>query len=327
MRFAGWGLLLAALVAMPACDDKGGEATPTPASGAPASTANAAAAASASAAAAASASAAAAAEKEKAENAAAAAEQDKATQHLHSHHRHHHHGGIAMFIDMAVDSLGLPADKKAQVEKIQADLHAKMAPSRDAEHAVLQLLADGVAAGKIDDAKLDAALKKQEAASAAIHAANADALNQLHDALSPAERAALVDKVKAHAEVWKKVNHDEEQGSKEKGGHLAHLTEMLSLTPDQAEKISAALQKDAPPKPDLAAVDAHIKAFEAAFEADKFDAKTLTTANAANSAISKHGSARMVRFYKIVTPLLTPEQRTKLAEHIRERMNDPHAAK
>jgi Spy/CpxP family protein refolding chaperone len=259
--------------------------------------------------------------------AASAAEAEKATSELHDHHRHHHHGGVAMFIHMAIDTLGVSPEKKAQLEKIQADLHAKMAPSREAGRAVLTLLADEVAAGKLDDGKLNAALAKQEAASGAVHAATIDTLNQLHAALSPAERAALVDKVKAHVEVWKKVNHDEEHGSKEKGSHLAALTEALALTPDQVEKISAALKKDAPPKPDTAAIDAHVKAFETAFVADKFDAKALTTANAANTQISKNGSARLVRFYKIVTPLLTPEQRTKLAEHLRERLTDPHAAK
>jgi Spy/CpxP family protein refolding chaperone len=233
-----------------------------------------------------------------------------------------------MFIHMAIESLGLTGDQKAKVEKIQADLHAKMAPSREAGRAVLQLLADGVKAGKLDDGKLKAALAKQEAASAGNHAASQDALNQLHEALSPAERAALVDKIKAHAEVWKKLNHDAEYGGKEKGGRLAHLTEELKLTPDQVEKISAALKKDAPAKPDFAAVEAHLKAFETAFVADKFDAKSLaTTAKAADTHISKNGSARTVRFYTIITPLLTPEQRAKLAEHITERLNDKHAAK
>jgi Spy/CpxP family protein refolding chaperone len=202
-----------------------------------------------------------------------------------------------------------------------------MAPSREAGRTTLSLLADGVAAGTIDNAKVDAALAKQEAASAAVHTATTDAINQLHEALSPAERQALVDKVKAHAEVWKKGTHDEEHGSKEKGSRLATLTDDLGLTPDQVEKISAALKKDAPPKPDPAAFEAHLKAFEDAFVADKFDAKSLSTAGAANAHVSKHGTARSVRFYKIVTPLLTPEQRTKLAEHLRERLSDPHAAK
>lgn len=231
-----------------------------------------------------------------------------------------------MFISMAIDTLGLPAEKKAKVEKIQSELHAKMAPSREAGRNTLTLLADGVAAGTFDNAKLDAAMAKQTAASAGVHAAILEALNQLHEALSPAERLALIEKVKAHAEVWKKTQ-EEEHGSKEKESHLGRLTEELGLTPPEVEKISAALKKDAPPKPDTAALDAHLKAFETAFVAEKFDAKSLTTANAANTFISKSGTARMVRFYKIVTPLLTPEQRAKLAAHLRERLNDPHAAK
>jgi len=232
-----------------------------------------------------------------------------------------------MFIHMAVDSLGVSPEKKAQIEKIQSDLHAAMKPSREASRNVLTVLADGVAAGSIDKAKVDAAVAKEDAAAAGVHAATESALDQLHEALSPAERAALVDKVQAHAEVWKKNTHDEEYGSKDKEGHLGALTEGLGLTPDQADKISAALKKDAPAKPDAAALDAHLKAFEEAFVADKFDAKTLATANAANTYVAKNGSARLVRFYTIVTPLLTPEQRTKLAAHLRERLDDPHAAK
>ena len=54
------------------------------------------------------------------------------------------------FISMAVDTLGLDAAKKGQLEKIQSDLQAKMAPARDAERDLMSTLADGVAAGKID---------------------------------------------------------------------------------------------------------------------------------------------------------------------------------
>ncbi|HEX3345724.1 MAG TPA: periplasmic heavy metal sensor, partial [Polyangiaceae bacterium] len=164
------------------------------------------------------------------------ADDEAVNENLRNYHRHHHHGGVTMFISMAIDTLGLDPAKKTQVEKIQSDLHAKMAPARDAEHDVVTTLADGIAAGKIDTAKVDAAIAKEGTASAGIHAATMDALTQLHDALSPAERAALVDKVKAHADVWRKVNVDEKASSKEKGGHLAKLTELLTLTPDQVDK-------------------------------------------------------------------------------------------
>jgi Spy/CpxP family protein refolding chaperone len=254
-----------------------------------------------------------------------AADEEQAADELRTHHRHHHHGGVAMFIHMAIDTLGAAPEKKAQLDKIQADLFTAMGPARDANRAVLSTLADGVAAGTIDKAKVDAAVAKQQAASAGVHAATIDALNALHTLLSPEERAALIDKVKAHAAVWKKVNADEDPGSKDKGTHLAKLTEMLSLTPDQVDKISTALKLNAPPKPDSSALDAHLTALETAFNAPTFDAKTLATANAANGHIAKYGTARMVRFYEIVTPLLTPEQRTKFADHLKQRLNDRHA--
>jgi Spy/CpxP family protein refolding chaperone len=248
---------------------------------------------------------------------------------LHDFHRHHHHGGVTMFISMAIDTLGLVAAKKAQVEKIQDDLHTKMAPARDAGRELLGTIADGVAAGKIDTAKVDADVAKAATASAGIHAATMDSLTQLHDVLAPVERAALVDKVKAHWAVWQKVNVGEKASSHEKGTHLAKLTEQLSLTPDQVDKITTALSADAPvtPQNDPKAVDTYVQAFATAFAADKFDPKTLTaSASASAGHITRHGAARMARLYEAITPVLTPAQRDKLAANLRERLNDQHMA-
>ncbi len=244
---------------------------------------------------------------------------------LRDYHRHHH-GGLTTFISMAVDTLGLDEAKRASVEKIQSDLRAKTAPARDAENELLAAIADGVLAGKLDTAKINAAVEKHAAASTGIHEATADALTQLHDALTPAERAALVDKVKAHWEVWHKVNVDEKAGNKdEKGGHLAKLTKVLAFTPDQVDKISAALATDAPvtPKTDPKTEDGHVQSFAAAFLADKFDAKSLApSATASAGHVARLGGGRLVRFYAAVTPVLTPQQRTTLAAEIRERAND-----
>jgi Spy/CpxP family protein refolding chaperone len=324
MRHIRWmtravpGLLLVSGLALVACDDKSsGGAAPAASDSAKPAAATSAPAASASAAPAASASA--------ADQAAEEATNDE----LRTYHRHHHHGGMYSFISMAIDTLGLDATKKAAVEKIQKDLHAKMAPARDAEHDLLSTIADGAAAGKIDTAKVDAAVAKVGTASAGIHAAVGDALTQLHDALSPVERQTLVDKVQAHWEVWHKVNVEDKAGSKDKGTHLEHLTKALALTPDQVDKISKALAADVPAKPDNdpKAAEDHIKAFETAFVADKFDPKALATpATAAAGHMARHGGARIARFYEAVVPVLTPEQRTKLAAHLKERMNDQHAA-
>ena len=105
--------------------------------------------------------------------------------------------------------------------------------------------------------------------------------------------------MKAHWEVWQKVN-TEEPGSHEKGTHLAKLTERLSLTPDQVDKITKALGTETPvtPQNDPKAVDAYVTAFATAFASDKFDAKSLATqATAAAGHTARHGGARLAHFF------------------------------
>jgi Spy/CpxP family protein refolding chaperone len=246
--------------------------------------------------------------------------EDQWTAELKEHHRHHHHGGVAQFIAMSLDTLGADDAKRPQIEKLQDDLHKCMAPAHEAENKVTLALADGIAAGSIDKAKVDSGITQLAAAASAVHDCSAATLNQLHAILSPAERAELVEKVKAHWEVWRQVNHDAEAGGREKGGRLAEFSEELGLTPDQVEKMSAALHTalgGEAGKFDKQKAQAHVDAFAAAFVADPFDAKTIT-ANA-NGHLATHGATRMALFLETVTPLLTPDQRTKLAEHLRER--------
>jgi Spy/CpxP family protein refolding chaperone len=243
---------------------------------------------------------------------------------LRAHHRHHHHGGFGMFIAMSLDLLGTTPDQSAAITQVRTDLHTKMQPARDAEKAVLLVLADGVAAGSIDKAKVDAAVATYTTASAGVHDAVASALNQLHETLTPPQRIALVEKVEAHFEVWHRQNAQGETADKDHhGGHLGKLTKELDLTPDQVEKIRTAFKSSGEKAPtyDKAEGDAHLKAFAAAFESDKFDAKTLTTGGPASSHLAGFGIQRIVRFYSAVAPALTPDQRTQLAADIRRHAN------
>jgi Spy/CpxP family protein refolding chaperone len=257
-----------------------------------------------------------------------AAGDDEASLSLAEHHRHHHHGGVEHFIALSLDTLGADPAKKADVEKIQAELEEKTAPAKAAEKALFTTLADGIASGTIDTAKVETAVAAVATAASGVHDASADSLNQLHAILSPTERQALVDKVEAHWAVWQRVNHEAEAGGAEKTGHLAHLTDELGLTPDQQSRISDALKSVLPAtaaKFDPALADEHIKAFATAFASDNFDAKTLSGGGAANAHLATHGLTRLVLFYETVTPLLTPEQRNKLADSLREHLNHQHA--
>jgi Spy/CpxP family protein refolding chaperone len=249
-------------------------------------------------------------------------EDDEAAADLDEHHRHHHHGGVTMFIAMTLDSLGVSPEQAAAVEKIQGDLFAKMEPAHVAEQNMLNVLADGIAGGKIDTAKVDAAIDAVKTASTGVHEAVADSLNQLHAVLTPEQRAALVDKVEAHWEVWKKANgQDEKAGDAAHPGHLDRLAKDLNLAPDQVEKIRATFAdkvKSHPQKFDPAQVEAHIQEFGTAFKAAAFDAKTLQRGPFVHQHLAVWGARRTAHFYEAIDPLLTPEQRTKLSAEIKE---------
>jgi Spy/CpxP family protein refolding chaperone len=137
--------------------------------------------------------------------AARASDVDDVADALIEHHRHHHHGGVTLMIALSLDTLGLSSEQRTAVEKIRRDLHARMEPARAAEQRLVATLADGVAAANLDAAAVDAAIAQVTAAATSVHGASTDVLNELHAALTPPERVALVDKVEAHWAVWQKA--------------------------------------------------------------------------------------------------------------------------
>jgi Spy/CpxP family protein refolding chaperone len=248
---------------------------------------------------------------------------DDSTADLAEHHRHHHHGGFAMFIAISLDTLNITPEQHDAITKIQSDMHAKMQPAHDAEKAVLLALADAVAAGQVDQPKLDTAVAKLGAASAQVHDAVIDSLNALHHALTPPQRQALVDKVEANYAVWHHANApDETLQPGARGGHVAQLAKDLGLSPDQVEKIKTSYREKLTkaPKYDRAEADAHFKAFAEAFTADHFDAKSMTT-GAVNSHMATWGITRLVLLYTAAAPILNPDQRAKAAEDLRAHAN------
>jgi Spy/CpxP family protein refolding chaperone len=243
---------------------------------------------------------------------------------LQGEHRHHH-AGFAGFVMMAIETIGVTPDQQVAIDKIRTDFRSKMQPVRDANGVVIQTLADGIAAGNIDSARVDAAVAGVTTAAAQMHGATADALNQLHALLRPEQRAALVDKVEAHWTVWKEANAgDPTAESAQPDGHLAHLAAEIGLTTDQVDKVRANLAVASGPRApfDPTQAEAHMQAFATAFAADTFDANTLTSGAPAGARLATWGAARMARFYETLAPVLTPDQRAKVADNLRQ-----HASK
>lgn len=241
------------------------------------------------------------------------AEEQEAKAGLVEHHRHHHYGGVTLLLAMSLDTLGVSPEQKVALEKIRNDLQARMEPARAAEQSLLAMLADAVAAGAFDAARVDAAVSQLTSASAPLHEASVDALNQLHALLTPPQRAALIDKVEAHWSVWQKANAEESE-------HLMYLAAELNLSPEQVEKVRANLAEGMKtvPRFEPQEVAAHIRAFGDAFRAPTFDAKTLPDGGAATSHMVGWASVHLVHFIEAVTPVLTLEQRTKFSQMLRE---------
>ncbi|HEY3354665.1 MAG TPA: Spy/CpxP family protein refolding chaperone [Polyangia bacterium] len=250
---------------------------------------------------------------------ASAAVTDDARAGLMEHHRHHH-GGVTLWIAMSLDTLGVSPEQRVAVEVIRTDLLARSEAARAAEQHLLAALADGLAATSFDAAKVDADVARVIAAVAAVHDASAAALNHLHAVLTRPQRAALVEKVEAHWAVWQTANTEESIAASANGGHLATLATDLGLTPDQADRIRAALgaRMKAVPRLDPQAVAMHLRAFGEAFRHENFDARTLTTARGADAHLVGWGAARMARLVEAVSPLLAPDQRATFAQRLRE---------
>jgi Spy/CpxP family protein refolding chaperone len=252
--------------------------------------------------------------------AAPASSDDEVTAGLMEHHRHHHHGGVTLFLAMSLDTLGVSPEQRAAVERIRTELHASMEPAHVAEQNLVSVLADGLAAGAIDAAKVEAAIAQLSTAAAAVQDAPATALDELHGLLTPAQRAALADKVEAHWAVWQKANAEESVQAKPEGGHVAALAVDLDLTKDQVDTIRARLadgMKAMPPL-DPQTITAHLHRFGEAFRAEQLDARALTAASSANAHLAAWGAAQMARLVEAASPVLTPEQRAAFAQRLRE---------
>src|SRR4051794_4119621 len=64
-------------------------------------------------------------------------QEDLAVSQLENQHLHHHLGGITRFVAMSLDTLGVADQKRPQVERLQNDLEACLAPAREVDQNLL----------------------------------------------------------------------------------------------------------------------------------------------------------------------------------------------
>ncbi|MEO7328252.1 MAG: Spy/CpxP family protein refolding chaperone [Minicystis sp.] len=254
--------------------------------------------------------------------------------------RHGRPGGPDFLLVTALHELDLSPAQKTTIEG--ALEKTKPAPREQApdKSVVFTALAEGVRAGKIDAASVQAKAGADDKGRDAHQAAAAEAVKTLHDTLTKDQRKALVAAVeKRMAEHGPGGEHGSkgdrgprgDHGSKgdrgpggERGGPLGHMLRDLDLSEAQRTDIHKALEAQRPAAPDADAMKkqretmrATMKARLESFVEDSFDAAAFAKPPAGPEGQGPMGRAQhvehMVKELSVVLPLLQPAQREKLA--------------
>jgi Spy/CpxP family protein refolding chaperone len=224
----------------------------------------------------------------------------------------------------SLSDVHLRPEQQERVRTIQGATIAKLSRVREARRSTILAVADGVLAGRLDDAKvqrsIESLVREVETAKPALQ----EGLNELHGTLDPDQRERFVRSLRTRGMQLR------ERGEARGGprgvvkARLGRLAKELALTQDQKVAIrdrartefrGGGVAFEGP-----AEFRERMREVGTAFLRDDFDAKTLDVGKEAPELTRKIATG-LVRFVNVVLPELDSAQRTKLASLIRTRGN------
>lgn len=223
-------------------------------------------------------------------------------------------------IKQALDKVALRPDQKAIVESLASEAKTRREPVKAARVALMNALADQVAAGKIDRAALKPAMDQVSAAIEQTRPQDRTAFVRLHDLLTPTQRNQFVDALEAQFQGGHQ-HHGDGGGGGGGFGRLRAWAEDLKLTSDQRDQIRSAMKAQFQGQH-----QAHREEWGKAREAGRALIESFRQEqfaipdNAPGAADPAHAAERMERLLSIATiavPVLTPEQRNVAAQKLR----------
>jgi Spy/CpxP family protein refolding chaperone len=231
-----------------------------------------------------------------------------------------HHGHRMGMLGAALRLDSLTPSQRTAIEQLEQTRHTAEGPVRQADAQLMTALAQQVEQASINRAALAPTLSARESAAVAARNVDLDTLQKLHDLLTPAQRAQLVDGMEARFQGEHGKGGGPGAGF-QGGGHLGGIAKKLGLSDQQKQQIMANLRAErqaegtTPPTqhPDFRAQG---KAWLDSFKGDTFNA------SAAGANMPQHMARREGRMEDLLTaavPVLTPAQRAELASHLRAR--------
>jgi Spy/CpxP family protein refolding chaperone len=255
--------------------------------------------------------------------------------HRNGHHEGAHHGG-GRGIHHLVEGVNLRPEQREAVMRLQREAMNDHEAIENLTKPYRVELAREVRGGAFDRALLDKLIAATAGDIAALPPAHAHLLAKLHSILDPAQRAQVADKLAKGPPMMGMGmgpggDHDHKgpgrrHGGKHEGGPGAHrmekFTEDLDLTPSQRDALMKAMHdlKDAKKgDEDHAAMRAEMEARHKAL-AERFrkDTFAVTEADKVPPAMATRPLSHLGEFAITATPILTVNQRQKLATHIEE---------
>jgi len=238
-------------------------------------------------------------------------------------HRHRHAHGRHDLVALANQLGSLTDPQRDTLKQIAATQRTASAPVRQADAAVLDLLARQIEAGAIDRAALDGSLQARASAMPAARTAHQDAIQSLHDALTPDQRNQLVDAAEADA-PHQFGRGGQGGGPGHAGGPLAAFGRHLGLTDAQKDQIRANFRAAREAEGGSPPAHRHPgggpfagKAWLESFRSDGFQASA--NASDAGAAFLAKRESRLEDWMQAAVPVLTQSQRATLADHLRRR--------
>jgi Spy/CpxP family protein refolding chaperone len=223
-----------------------------------------------------------------------------------------HRGPPGTEILEAVRALPLRDGQRAEVERLVTDVKRELAPLKEAHAALALELAAQVRAGQVDRDRITPRVEAMARAAEGSKTVMQTSLGKLHALLDGPQRAELVAALQAL--------HEAHGGGP---GRLHALAEELGLSVDQRDRIKAAVMASLPaghpgPKGLRKLMHQHLKAAARAFVGGSFDPASLHPGPGLMPPPGARGE-RLVALVEAALPVLTAEQRVKLADHLTAR--------
>jgi Spy/CpxP family protein refolding chaperone len=226
-------------------------------------------------------------------------------------------GNAAWFLN-AVSSVTLSYEQQQLQISVRQQVSARSELVAIARRRLVGLVADGIASGTFDDARLGAALEEILAAAEQRGPAVVEALLRLHQGLTPAQRASVAGTVTAGISLQAgQAGGEREQVQQRVNSLTASVTLTAAQTAQMKADIIDVFRRYAPDLVEEADIRRQqLGKLAQAFAGTYFE-PTLASVSATSDLEAK--AQRLVAFARTLSKILTPEQRLQVAAALRQR--------